>query len=289
MRNDQIKRITLCGVLAAVIIILTALVSVPLPGGHGYINLGDAGVLIAAYILGNPWGAVCGGVASALADVLLGWGIYAPATFIIKGGMALMAAWLMQRKAKAPRLLSVYLAALLVPVGYYCFEWALYGNAAALPNLLPNLIQCLVGAGLAHGIIALLDKKEFLVGVLNTTGDSARANPDETMTPPQPKFDVSAPIKIVREPKGGPDVVFLGCQDDVEKLIKAGDYLSVRGFTARIVQLPDGLRLEEMTPEQRSEAIPDGIPFVSCTECGTLQEASSVDLANAAQEAMKGK
>lgn len=159
MHNDGIKRLATAGVLAAAIILLTALVSVPLPGGHGYINLGDAGVLTAAFVLGGPWGGLCAGIASGISDLVLGWGVYAPATFLIKGGMALLAGWLTAGKKGAKRAWIVYPCALLVPIGYFLFEALLYGAATALPNLPLNTVQCLVGAAAAHGVIAVLNRR----------------------------------------------------------------------------------------------------------------------------------
>ena len=53
----SIRKLTMAGVLAASIVLLTTLVSIPMPGGLGYINLGDAGVLLAGVLLGGGWGA----------------------------------------------------------------------------------------------------------------------------------------------------------------------------------------------------------------------------------------
>ena len=69
----SIRKLTMAGVLAASIVLLTTLVSIPMPGGFGYINLGDVGVLLAGMLLGGGWGALCAGAASALSDVLLGY------------------------------------------------------------------------------------------------------------------------------------------------------------------------------------------------------------------------
>ena len=128
---NSIRKLTTAGVLAAAIVMLTTLVSVPIPGGLGYINLGDAGVLLAGMLLGGGWGALCAGAASAISDVLLGFSIYAPATFLIKGAVALLAGVLFVRVKKGIRFLFFYLAALLVPIGYFFYETILYGGAAA--------------------------------------------------------------------------------------------------------------------------------------------------------------
>ena len=162
MKDSKIKILVTAGVLAAVIILLTAVVSIPMPGGLGYINLGDAGVLLAATILGGPWGALCAGLGSGISDLILGWGIYAPATFVIKGGMALLCWFLLKRFPKKLSIVAYLVAALLVPLGYFLFEWVLYGYAAAIPNVLFNLMQCVIGALVAQAVAAILVKAKVI-------------------------------------------------------------------------------------------------------------------------------
>ena len=162
MRNRNIKRIAAGGVFAAIIILLTTLVSVPMPGGHGFINLGDAGVLTAAYLLGGALGASCAGLASALSDVLLGWSIYAPATFLIKGACALLAYYLLKHVRVGHYYLAFIPAALIVPLGYFAYESLLYGLAAAVPNVILNLVQCVTGALVAQALALLIERTGIL-------------------------------------------------------------------------------------------------------------------------------
>lgn len=159
MRDQAIKRLALGGVLAAVIVLLTTLVSVPMPGGFGYINLGDMGVLLAGALLGGFWGALCAGAASALSDVLLGYAVYAPATFVIKGLTALLAGVLIGGRESKLRKLYFYPCAMIVPIGYFLYECMLYGQAAALPNVAFNALQGLIGAVCAHAFNLLMRSK----------------------------------------------------------------------------------------------------------------------------------
>ena len=158
MKDKTIKRIALGGILAAATILLTTLVSIPIPGGLGFVNLGDAGVLTAAFLLGGPWGALCGGAASVLSDLLLGYGAYAPATFLIKGGMALVFGLLYRALPNRVRVAAFFIASLLVPAGYFLYETILYGAVAAAPNLLFNLVQGLIGAGIALAVCKISEK-----------------------------------------------------------------------------------------------------------------------------------
>ena len=83
------KKTVMAALMAALICVATFVVRIPTPL-HGYVNLGDCLVLFAASIL-SPWyAALAAGLGSALADLISGYVIYAPATFVIKALMALL-------------------------------------------------------------------------------------------------------------------------------------------------------------------------------------------------------
>lgn len=92
----EARRIAHAAVFTALVFAAT-LVSVSVPATEGYFNLGESMVYTAA-ILGGPWvGAVAGGLGSALADVYLGYGKYAPGTLVIKGVEGALAGLLYSR------------------------------------------------------------------------------------------------------------------------------------------------------------------------------------------------
>ena len=238
---QSIRKLTTAGVLAAAIVLLTTLVSIPIPGGLGYVNLGDMSVLLAGMLLGGGWGALCAGAASAISDVLLGYTIYAPATFVIKGLVALVAGLLFAKTTKQIRFAALYLAALIVPVGYFLYETLLYGTASAIPNILFNTMQCLIGAVVATIIGVMLLKTKLFS-----------------------REDAAKPIcaEILREPKQGPDVVLVSSRADAELIKKAGDMLSVQGIMARIVVIDDSDAFQKLDEMQREQFLPSGKPFV---------------------------
>lgn len=250
--TQSIRRLTTAGVLAAAIILLTTLVSIPMPGGLGYINLGDAGVLLAGVLLGGGWGALCAGAASAISDILLGWGVYAPATFVIKGAVALLGGLLFAATKKQIRFAFLFVAALLVPLGYFLYETLLYGTAAALPNILFNTIQCVVGAAAAATLSAVLLKTKLF----EQNGEA---------------LPVCA--EILREPKNGADVVLLARRGDSDRIRKAGDMLSVQGVMARLVVLDDEAVFDRLGAEQREQFLPSGKPFVRVEDTETTPKA----------------
>ena len=87
MNSKKIKTMTLAALLAAFACVATMLIQVPTPT-KGYVNLGDCIVNISAWLLGPVYGAAAAGIGSAMADVISGYIVYAPATLIIKGLMA---------------------------------------------------------------------------------------------------------------------------------------------------------------------------------------------------------
>lgn len=154
------KKIVLTALMAALICVATMIIKIPSPLG-GYINLGDCLVLISGWVLSPVYGFLAAGIGSALADLLSGYALYAPATFIIKGCMALIAFGifkLMKNKTrKLPaRLIGGILAEIVMVGGYFIFEGFLYGFGASLVNIPPNCIQ-----GVAGIVIGLLLVKVF--------------------------------------------------------------------------------------------------------------------------------
>ena len=146
-KNDKkTKRLALAGQLCGATLLLT-LLSIPLPSGYGYVNLGDAGVFLCVCLLPGGLGALAAGVGAALADLILGWAVYAPVTLLIKGLTALLAGLALRRAKKAGLPLSL-LCCLLVPLGYFLYETILLTAPVAAVNVLPNALQAAIGAAL---------------------------------------------------------------------------------------------------------------------------------------------
>jgi len=81
----RVKLLVLTSIFTALVFAATVCFTVYTPATKGYFNLGETMVYTAA-LLAGPWvGALAGGVGSALADVFLGFGYYAPGTLVIKG------------------------------------------------------------------------------------------------------------------------------------------------------------------------------------------------------------
>ncbi|MFX1535623.1 MAG: ECF transporter S component [Promethearchaeota archaeon] len=85
------KEIALIVVFTTMVFLSTSLFYVALPATNGFFNIGEAFVYLSALIGGPIVGMIAGGLGSAMADMLLGYGFYAPGTLVLKGAEGLAA------------------------------------------------------------------------------------------------------------------------------------------------------------------------------------------------------
>ena len=140
--KSNLRKIAIGGIFAAFVFIGTEL---HIPTAIGFMNLGDAVIFLAAYLIG-PAAILPAAIGSALGDLLAGYPVYIVPTFVIKGLMALIAALLMNRRSgKKLTFMKKITAGLaseaLMIAGYFIFELFLYGGTAAAGSILFNLIQ----------------------------------------------------------------------------------------------------------------------------------------------------
>lgn len=93
MKNlKDVKFMVTAALLAALTCVATMAIKVPTPT-FGYVHLGDGLVLLCGFVLGPVYGSMAAGVGSAMADLLSGYAIWVPGTFVIKAVTALIAAF----------------------------------------------------------------------------------------------------------------------------------------------------------------------------------------------------
>lgn len=167
LKSSSLRRFVGASMMAAIVCVAT-LVHMPLPL-VGYIHVGDAFVLLCGYLFGSAFGFGAAAVGSMLADIVLGYAAYAPATFVIKGLVALIAALLCRRvKARGVRGLALLFLFALVSEcvmvgGYFVFEWVFYGSlSSALPGIFFNSLQGLISALVAAILMVQTKKMRFL-------------------------------------------------------------------------------------------------------------------------------
>ena len=166
MNSNQVRKIVLSGLFAALVCVSTLIIHIPTVT-KGYVNLGDCIVNVSAWVLGPAYAAAASGIGSALADIISGYAVYAPATLVIKALMAAVSAIVFtavrRHKSGAVACIAASFAAeVIMALGYFLFEGVLYHSfAAAALGISANIAQG------AMGMIASVALYEVLVKHIN--------------------------------------------------------------------------------------------------------------------------
>ena len=91
-KNLSTEVLVKAAVFTALTFVATFAVKIQTPA-FGYIHAGDCFVLLSGLILGGPVGALAAATGSGLSDLLAGYAIWIPGTFMIKFFVALTAYW----------------------------------------------------------------------------------------------------------------------------------------------------------------------------------------------------
>ena len=163
--KTKTQKIIMAAMLAALACVATMIIKIPSPM-KGYLNLGDCIVLLSGWVLSPVYGFLAAGLGSALADLFSGYVIYAPATFVIKGLMAVAAYYifkLIQNKlGNLPsRIVSGIVAELIMILGYFVFEGFLYGFVPSMVNIPANAMQGVAGLIIGILLIKIFEKIKF--------------------------------------------------------------------------------------------------------------------------------
>lgn len=152
MKKQAALKIALAAVFAALVAAATLTFVIPIPATNGYFNLGETIIYIAALLFGPFVGAIAGAGAS-LADLLLGYGIFAPGTLIIKGFEGAIVGFLFLKLQKHIRnttvcaSIAIIVGGLEMVLGYFIYELIVpgYPLAQALAEVPINIVQMVVG------------------------------------------------------------------------------------------------------------------------------------------------
>ena len=171
--NTEMKKtneLVLTAMFMCMIILAQIVIRLPIPGTGGYVHLADAVVYLSVIYLGHKNGALAAGLGSAMGDVIGGFAVWAPWTFVIKGGMALIFGLLAEKASaratyaegeSSPRrklaayakLPAMVIAGLFMVVAYFGAETIMYGNPGAAVLGVPwNIAQFVVGIVVADAM-----------------------------------------------------------------------------------------------------------------------------------------
>ncbi len=175
-RKKTITPLTLAAtaIFTALVCAATMILSIYVPATHGFFNIGEGMIFLTAILFGPFAGGIAGGLGSALADLFLGFGYYAPATLFIKGCEGAIVGILKERSPKFRSklhwriftiLLGVIFGILLSWVGttYYSGEVELTLGSSLFVFYMPAELWLALGivTTLSVALLGLLANPEF--------------------------------------------------------------------------------------------------------------------------------
>ena len=173
---EKTNTIVMTAMMICLILLTTYIFKIPTPF-QGYVHLGDAMIFLSVLILGKKNGAVAAAFGSALSDLMGGYVIYAPWTFVIKGLMAFVMGVFIEAMLRrgAHRLdghhaakiagvplieiVGMLIAGLVMVLGYGVADAVIAGNVmTGILSMPANCGQFIVGIIIASVLAAALYK-----------------------------------------------------------------------------------------------------------------------------------
>lgn len=177
--REKTFRMVLTAMMICLIMVAILFVRIPIPFTQGYVHLGDAMIFLAVLVLGWKYGALAAALGGMLGDLMGGFAMWAPWTFVIKGVMAILLGiciMLFSKKAETSgrwfitgELVGMTVSGLFMTAAYYVAEGVMYGNwVVPLAGIPWNIGQFIVGMIIASVLAAALCKtpaKKYFVYV----------------------------------------------------------------------------------------------------------------------------
>ena len=172
--SENIKYAAITAMFAALITVTTAYIKIPAP--LGYAHAGDSMIYLAASVLPGQFGFAAAAIGGGLADLLAGYPQWALPTAIIKAlnvlpffilKLALKNSPKLEKIISLPNLLMLIPTTIVTIGGYFVANALLYDISASVAEILPNLVQAGVGAGLFVILGTSLDAVHFKSRILS--------------------------------------------------------------------------------------------------------------------------
>ncbi len=152
--------LVLVAVFGAAVAALTLVFRVPVTATGGYLNLGDVLIIFCGLFFGRLVGGGVGALGSAAADIIGGYAVFAPLTFLVKGLEGLIPGLVTGKSASRVRAaLGAFAGASFMVLGYFIGESLMpsIGPENAALEVPGNAFQGLAGAIGGYGLFFAVD------------------------------------------------------------------------------------------------------------------------------------
>jgi len=162
--TTKTRALVINALFIALTLVATMFINIRLPimGNGGLIHLGNVPLFIAALVFGKKTGAIAGAFGMALFDLISGWTLWAPFTFVIVGAMGYVAGLISEKmpgKKVIVYTVAVVVALIIKIVGYYFTEVILYSSWVMPFGSIPgNIMQVVIAGIIVVPIVGRLKK-----------------------------------------------------------------------------------------------------------------------------------
>jgi len=175
------KELVFTALMIALVYLAGSIIKVPTVGG--FVHIGDCMVFLSVVVLGKKKGAVASAFGMLLVDVLGGYYMWAPFTFLIKGIMAYIAGVIIEKiggktafeSFKKEYIIGFIAGGIFMVIGYFIAGTILaglltdkiglvQGLAVAAKDIIGNIIQVVTGIVIALPLsVVVLSAKQKVV------------------------------------------------------------------------------------------------------------------------------
>lgn len=172
MGKNQAMRIALLAIMIAVTTVFTVVPKIPIPGTEGYVNLSDVAITFASVAFGPVVGLVAGGIGTALADFMGGYGQWAGISLLAHGLEGLLIGLIARQGRGHQRMLVGWAAgAVSMVIVYYIGEALVFtGWKPALIGVPFNVAQAAVGGAVGLPLYYAVERAYPAIAQLRNPG-----------------------------------------------------------------------------------------------------------------------
>ena len=168
--RNTIFNMSLTAIFTAISIVVTAFCAIPIANGSGYFNFSDLFTFVIAALVNPFLGGAVGGLSGLIADLIAGYGSYAPFTLMIKFIMGVISGYLFRLLMKFNKptkvhltwksLVSFIIGGVIMAVLYMLTDLILYKEFAIINvgfNVLQGTLNSVIGSIVFVALYAVKD------------------------------------------------------------------------------------------------------------------------------------
>jgi uncharacterized membrane protein len=164
--SQRVREMVQIALMTAITYLSVSYLNIP-NGYGGVVHLGDSVIFVTAILLGTRQAAISGAIGMTMFDAFSPYAAWAPYTFVIKLGMALILGLIANSGGSkgnnwVKNILGIVLAGVWGVAGYYGAEAIMTGNIyAPIFSMTGNIIQVTAGGAIAVALLIALKNTRY--------------------------------------------------------------------------------------------------------------------------------